>query len=532
MDRGNCGSSGPGPMISTFIIVFREILEAALVIGVAAAAVKGWPRRGLWVALGATMGIAGAALVAGSIGALSRLAHGSGQELFAAAVLFAAGLLLAWHNIWMAEHGRELALKLKTLGSDVLRDKEPLWMLIGVTALAVMREGSEIALFLYGIAAGGVGKGQLLLGGALGLAAGAAVGLILFTGLSRIPVARLFRVSAIIMLFIAAGMIARGAQVLVQADLLPPLVNRVWDSSNLISGEGLLGRSLGALIGYTPAPSLMQLLFWMASLLTIGLLMLAKRSHRAVAPRERRAALAAIAALAGGLASSGNARAADYQVYAPYVVRGENEVEARTYADWGATSETGPTHGVQIAFGRGLTDRWATEFYGEGEQEYGEHLKLEEFEWENRVQLTPQGKYWLDVGLLNENELPRFGHDPFQTSLGPELARDFGRVTALLDLLVVGQYGSNAQPGVHLDYRAHLEYRWSRALSPLLEAYGGSGVSNVASGHPRYQLGPGVSGQIQVAAGRVFQWTAVVLFGVTSASPGGTLLVRGEYEFY
>src|SRR5579862_7516396 len=266
MDRGNCCSFDGRAMISAFIIVFREILEAALVVGVAAAAVEGWPHRGLWVTLGTGLGIAGAAAVAASIGVISRLAHGSGQELFVAAVLFAAGLLLAWHNIWMAEHGRTLALRLKSLGSAVIGQSEPLWMLIGVTTLAVLREGSEIALFLYGIAAGGVGKGQLLLGGLLGLGAGAAAGFVLFSGLSRMPVARLFRVSAVIVLFIAAGMIARGGQVLVQADLLPPLIDRVWDSSNLISGESLIGRSLGALVGYTPAPSLMQLLFWVASL--------------------------------------------------------------------------------------------------------------------------------------------------------------------------------------------------------------------------------------------------------------------------
>jgi len=518
-------------MISAFIIVFREILEAALVVGVAAAAVEGWPHRGLWVALGTGLGIAGAAAVAASIGVISRLAHGSGQELFVAAVLFAAGLLLAWHNIWMAEHGRTLALRLKSLGSAVIGQSEPLWMLIGVTTLAVLREGSEIALFLYGIAAGGVGKGQLLLGGLLGLGAGAAAGFVLFSGLSRMPVARLFRVSAVIVLFIAAGMIARGGQVLVQADLLPPLIDRVWDSSNLISGESLIGRSLGALVGYTPAPSLMQLLFWVASLLTISLLMLAKRSERPVATREGRAALAVVW-LAGGLAAMGHVRAADYQVYAPYVIHGENEIEARTFADWGATSETGPAHGVQVAYGRGLTDRWATELYGESEQEYGEHLKLEEFEWENRVQLTPQGEYGLDVGLLNENELPRFSHDPFQTSLGPIFAKDFGRMTALLNLLAVGQYGPNAKPGVHLDYRAHVEYRWSPLLSPFVEAYGGSGISTLAFGHPRHQFGPGLSGQIQLAAGRAFRWASVVLFGFTTASPSGTFLLRGEYEFY
>jgi high-affinity iron transporter len=135
-------------MISSFVIVFREILEAALVIGVVAAAVKGLAHRGRWVSVGVGLGIAGAALIAAGIGIIARFAHGNGQEIFEAGVLFAAGLMLAWHNIYMAHHGRELTQKLRTMGTAVLAGSASLVMLIGVTALAVMREGSEIALFL------------------------------------------------------------------------------------------------------------------------------------------------------------------------------------------------------------------------------------------------------------------------------------------------------------------------------------------------------------------------------------------------
>lgn len=266
-------------MISSFIIVFREILEAALVIGVVAAAVKGLPHRGRWVSLGVALGAVCAGLIAAGIGVIARFAHGNGQEIFEAGVLFAAGIMLAWHNLYMAKHGRELTQKLKTMGAAVLAGRASLVMLVGVTALAVMREGSEIALFLYGIAAGGVGKLNLLGGSLIGLAAGVAVGFVLFAGLSRIPIKRLFQVSGWIILFIAAGMIARGAQFLIQADYLPPLMTSVWDSSAIISGHGILGRSLGALAGYTPAPSLMQILFWLASFCGIGGFMLA-RSER------------------------------------------------------------------------------------------------------------------------------------------------------------------------------------------------------------------------------------------------------------
>ena len=520
-------------MIGSFVIVFREILEAALVIGIVAAAVKGLPHRGRWVTLGVALGIAGAAAVAAGIGEISRFAHGSGQEIFTAGVLFAAGLMLAWHNVWMAEHGREMAVRLKTLGSNVLAGSESLVMLVGVTALAVMREGSEIALFLYGIAASGVNDSQLLGGSLLGLAAGVAVGFLLFAGLSRIPMKRLFQVSGLIILFISAGMIARGAQFMVQGGFLPPLVDRVWDSSSIISGNGILGRSLAALVGYTPAPSLLQILFWIGSFSVIGGFMLA-RSGRLRPAHRRGGVAAALAMLAAGAAASVpiRAHAADYQVYSPSVVVGESELEARGFTSWGTNADTGVQKGVQFAYGHAFTGWWATELYATGEQEYGESLKLEEFEWENRFQLTPQGKYWINVGLINENEIPRFGHDPYTVKFGPILGKDFGRVTALLNLLAAHEYGTNARPGVEFEYRARLEYRWRRDFSPMIEAYGEPVGRTGAYGNPRHQLGPGVTGQIRLGPGDSLRYGVVALFGASHAAADGTLVARLEYEFY
>ena len=277
---------GAAIVLSALIIVFREVLEAALVIGVIAAALQGLPNRGRLVAGGVALGTIGAALVASAIGAISEFAHGTGQELFGAGILAAAALMLAWHTIWMAEHGREMTIRLKTLGAAVVAGSASVAMLIAVTALAVLREGSEIALFLYGIAASGVQGLQLFIGGALGLAAGALVGFILFAGLSRIPLKRLFQVSGAIILLIASGMLARAVELLVQAGFMPPLINRVWDSSSLLSGDSIVGRSLGALIGYTPAPSLTQVLAWLGSFAVIGGLMLARAEHPAPTQTE------------------------------------------------------------------------------------------------------------------------------------------------------------------------------------------------------------------------------------------------------
>jgi len=524
-------------MIGSFVIVFREILEAALVVGVVAAAVKGLPHRGRWVSVGVVLGIAGATLVAAGIGVIARFAHGNGQEIFEAGVLFAAGLMLAWHNIYMAHHGRELTHKLRTMGGEVLAGSATLVMLVGVTALAVMREGSEIALFLYGIAASGVKDISLLGGSLIGLATGVAVGFVLFAGLSRIPMKRLFQVSGWIILFIAAGMIARGAQFLIQAGYLPALVPHVWDSSAVISGNGIAGRSLGALAGYTPTPSLMQLLFWLAGFTVIGAFMFVKGSWF-VRLRGRRSHPGSAVALALLLVAGSfslmpaTARAADYQVYSPLVVKGESEIEARAYNAWGTRPASGEIQALKVAFGHSFTDWWSTELYAEAAKEYGETLKLEAFEWENRFQLTPQGKYWMDVGLINEIEIPRYGHDPYVVKFGPSFGKDFGRFTALLNLLASHEYGTNAGSGVGLEYRARLEYRWRRELSPLFEAYGQPVGTIGHYGRPRNSLGPGVTGQFSLGAGKSLRYGAVALFGTTHDAADTTLVLRLEYEFY
>src|ERR1700739_3753335 len=158
-------------MLATAIIVFREILEASLVIGIVLAASRGVPRRGVWGTSGIAAGVLGAALAGASAGAIAAAVNGIGQELFNAAILFTAVAMLGWHNIWMNRHGRELAAAAASLGKAVLGRSRPLYALAVVVGIAVLREGSEVVLFLYGIAiASGVDTVSMLAGGVLGLA--------------------------------------------------------------------------------------------------------------------------------------------------------------------------------------------------------------------------------------------------------------------------------------------------------------------------------------------------------------------------
>ena len=261
-------------MLATAIIVFREVLEASLVVGIVLAASRGVPHRGVWVGGGVAAGVFGAALVAASADALAAAVGGIGQELFNAAILFTAVAMLGWHNIWMNRHGRELAATAARLGEAVAGGSRPLYALALVVAIAVLREGSETVLFLYGIAvasrAGGLG---MLPGGVLGLAGGAAIGALVYFGLLAIPLRRLFTVTNWLILLLAAGMASQGAAFLMQANLLPALGNEVWNTSWILSENSALGFLLHVLIGYSAQPAGIQVVFYLATILIILSLM-------------------------------------------------------------------------------------------------------------------------------------------------------------------------------------------------------------------------------------------------------------------
>src|SRR3954452_2524422 len=287
-------------MLATAIIVFREVLEAALIIGIVLAASRGIAHRGAWVAGGVVAGMAGATMVAAGAETIASAVAGMGQELFNAGILLAAVAMLGWHNIWMTTHGREMAVAANRLGSEVREGARPLWALALVVGLAVLREGSEVVLFLYGIAASAGGAGEMALGGALGVLGGIMAGAALYYGLVSIPLRHLFAVTAWMILLLAAGMAAQAAAFLVQADLLPPLGGRLWDTSFLLTDGSLVGKVLHTLIGYTAQPAGIQVVFYIVTLIVIGGLMLLTRQAQgsAISPRppgrQSQASLASI----------------------------------------------------------------------------------------------------------------------------------------------------------------------------------------------------------------------------------------------
>ncbi len=257
-------------MLATAVILFREVLEASLIIGILAAATRGLPHSQRWLAGGVIAGLLGAGIVAVFTDVIGELANGVGQDLFNAMVLGIAVMMLAWHNIWMTSHGAALAANAKSVGKSIRDGSSECSILLIIVGLAVLREGSESVLFLYGIAASnGSDQSSMLLGGMIGILGGIALGYILYKGLLRIPLRWFFTATGILVLLLAAGMASQAAHFLIQADLLPSLAAPFWDTSAILPESGLPGMLLHSLIGYDSRPAGMQIIFYVTALIAI-----------------------------------------------------------------------------------------------------------------------------------------------------------------------------------------------------------------------------------------------------------------------
>jgi high-affinity iron transporter len=521
-------------MFATALIVFREVLEAALIIGIVLAACRAIPRRGLMVSGGITAGLAGAVVVAAAAGTIAEAASGMGQEILNACILGAAVLMLGWHNVWMSRHGREIARHMGSVGRNIAHGAAPVWMLGTVIALAVLREGSEVVLFLYGVAAGGADSAQMLAGGAAGLATGAMVGSLVYFGLLGIPLRYFFAVTSVMILLVAAGLASQAAGMLLQAGLLPPLGEPLWDTSSLVADGSIPGRMLQALIGYSARPAGIQVLSYVVTLFAIGGLMkfIGRMSSKTGSHAVTALGTAAIAAMLA-VSMPESSEAAPFKVYSPNVVKGENEIEYRGFRDFDGDSSRDGAEMHKLGVGRGFTDFWFSEIYGVYGKEPGGSYKHEAIEWENRFQLTEQGKYWADYGLLVEYEATAHGN-PDELVLAPIIEKTVDRWVGTVNLYFEREVGSGRSSDTTFAYAARLKYLLHPRFEPAIEAFGEPGRFNHAGGFngQEHWAGPAVYGAVGLGGTHKLVYSAAYLFGETSVSSDNRAILRLEYEFF
>ena len=255
-------------MFATALIVFRETLEAALFVGIMAAATRGLEGRSRWLTAGVLIGISGALALAAGAEHISALADGVGQDLVNASILMVALVMLTWHCVWISNQGAQAAAQTRALGASFKQGRRAPWALMTVVALSVLREGAETVLFVAGYASGAGSTGTVA-GALAGVLSGSAAGAIIYLGLSRIPVQRMFSVTNVLILLLAASIASQLARALSQAGLVNLWGQPLWDTSSLLRVDSPVGTLAHALVGYEAQPTGLQLAFYALALLTI-----------------------------------------------------------------------------------------------------------------------------------------------------------------------------------------------------------------------------------------------------------------------
>lgn len=267
-------------------IVWRESVEALLVVGILYAWLRNGDadaRRGipyLWtgVAIGLIAALALGAALAGFIEVLS----GDAQDYFQAAMVLVACVLIVQMVLWMKHHGRTMKRDMEA-SLEKSRQSANWWGVTLLVALAIAREGSETVIFLYGL--GFAHAGHVDTAQALAVAVGLALALLTFYLLQlggKVFSWRLFfRVTEIMLLFLAAGLFETGIDKLIDKEVLPVIVNQVWNSSWLLDDSSTFGSLVATLTGYRAHPAGMNLLAYAVYWAVIFVLLRRSRTRTA-----------------------------------------------------------------------------------------------------------------------------------------------------------------------------------------------------------------------------------------------------------
>ena len=261
-------------MFASGLITLREGLEAALIVGIVLGVLRrlGYANRSRTVWAGVLAAVAVSLVVGLALNALGVALEGRSEEIFEGAAMLLAAGVLTWMIFWMQRQGRHIQAQLE---SDVRAavTAGSAWALFGLAFVAVVREGVETVLFLTA-AAFSATPAQTLVGGVLGLAVAVALGWLMFAAGRRLNVRAFFRVTGILLLLFAAGLIAQGVHELQEAAFLPTFVEHVWDINPILDENSLVGQFLKSLFGYNGNPSLLEVIAYAFYLGIVGFLSL------------------------------------------------------------------------------------------------------------------------------------------------------------------------------------------------------------------------------------------------------------------
>ena len=522
-------------MISFAIIVFREMLEISLVLGVLLAATPNLFKRNRWVFMGVGIGILGSLLVAVFSQKISDAMQGMGQEVFNASILLATAVLIGWTIVWMRRHAQSLTTGLKEVGHAVCTGQKPLYSLAVVVALTVLRDGSEIVMFTFGSLASGQSVFSIITGSLVGIVVGTVVGVGICYGLLKFATRHIFGITSWMLIFLAAGMVSQAIGFLSAAGYVPELVSPLWDTSRLMAEKSLLGRILHTLIGYSERPSGMQCLGYVLTIISIAAILKLFGNMKIIQKNINKTMVAAAFVLAAEVLGFPQDAHATKKVYSPYVEKGEVEFEARGGINFDDRHDEDKIQKQKYALGYGVTDRWFTEIYGEVEKERnddGEDLDFvfTEVEWENKFQLTERGQYPVDLGFLLEYAVSVEDKHADKLEWSFLLAKEIAKTEHYVNFKFEHEVGGGHTNETAVGFAWSSRYRFNEHFEPAFEYHADFGGVNEGKdfNEQEHLVGPAVYGKI----GKEIRYDVGYLFGTSNAAPDRMLKWIIEFEHH
>lgn len=245
-------------LLNSVIIILREFLEAAILMSVMLSLSHHFKISLGWLKYSLVLGIMGAILYAYNIASISNWFEGVGQEVLNASLQYFIYFLLAGFCIWFIHKPTLTPLSIRMAS----------WLMATSISLSIIREFSEIFIYLHVFPADSPQFTGVMIGAFLGASIGLSVGIIFYHLLNFLSDKWSFRTIIVVLSFIAVGMLSQATQLLIQADWLPSQ-QPLWDSSALISERSIVGQLLYAIFGYEATPSLIQVSFYFAGLFII-----------------------------------------------------------------------------------------------------------------------------------------------------------------------------------------------------------------------------------------------------------------------
>jgi high-affinity iron transporter len=258
--------------------MLREGLEAALIVAIVLAYLRTLGRKDafktVWagVAAGVLVALIAGIAIFSAVGEL----EGETEEIVEGIIAFTAAGVLTWMIFWMARQARTIKGNLQSKVDAALAAQSATALAL-IAFIAILREGLESALFLLSATVGTESNAAVFAGGLVGLAAAAAIGYLVYLGSRRVNLRAFFRVTGILVLLFAAGLLAKGIHEFQEVGLIPTALEHVWDVSSvtlLNPDESTFGDFLAGLFGWSPNPSIEMLIAYVAYLVPVGTIFL------------------------------------------------------------------------------------------------------------------------------------------------------------------------------------------------------------------------------------------------------------------